>query len=264
MVGFRTALSWMTIIPVKAPDDVDRTLGAKTVRAIPLVGVVLGVICRLVSWAFASLAIPWPITGIVITTLLVVLTRGMHVDGLADTIDGLGSYREPEEARQIMRDGRVGPLGLTAVVLALIAETLAFGLLSTHNGHIMIGTVIAVARWATPLMCAAGASHVPRRGFGYLMVGTQRPAFAWVIASIGALLFTGAAAVTSALCGRMPDVSVVVSLLYSAAAVGGTVVYRQHCVRRLGYLTGDVLGANVELLQACGAVAAVCAVATLL
>ncbi|WQD13909.1 MAG: adenosylcobinamide-GDP ribazoletransferase [Lawsonella clevelandensis] len=96
------------------------------------------------------------------------------------------------------------------------------------------------------------------------MIGTQRPAFAWVVASIGALLFTGAAAVTSELCGRMPDVSVVVALLYSAAAVGGTVLYRRHCVRRLGYLTGDVLGANVELLQACGAVAAVCAVTALL
>lgn len=264
MVGFRTALSWMTIIPVKAPDEVDRALGVRTVRAIPLVGVVLGLLCGLVSWAFATIAVPWPITGIVITTLLVVLTRGMHVDGLADTIDGLGSYREPDEARQIMRDGRVGPLGMAAVVLALIAEALAFGLLSTHNGHIMTGTVIAVARWATPLMCAAGASQVPRRGFGYLMIGTQRPAFAWVVASIGALLFTGAAAVTSELCGRMPDVSVVVALLYSAAAVGGTVLYRRHCVRRLGYLTGDVLGANVELLQACGAVAAVCAVTALL
>ena len=247
MVGFRTALSWMTIIPVKAPDEVDRALGVRTVRAIPLVGVVLGLLCGLVSWAFASIAVPWPITGIVITTLLVVLTRGMHVDGLADTIDG-----------------RVGPLGMAAVVLALIAEALTFGLLSTHNGHIMTGTVIAVARWTTPLMCAAGASQVPRRGFGYLMIGTQRPAFAWVVASIGALLFTGAAAVTSELCGRMPDVSVVVALLYSAAAVGGTVLYRRHCVRRLGYLTGDVLGANVELLQACGAVAAVCAVTALL
>lgn len=224
----------------------------------------LGLLCGLVSWAFASIAVPWPITGIVITTLLVVLTRGMHVDGLANTIDGLGSYREPDEARQIMRDGRVGPLGMAAVVLALIAEALTFGLLSTHNGHIMTGTVIAVARWTTPLMCAAGASQVPRRGFGYLMIGTQRPAFAWVVASIGALLFTGAAAVTSELCGRMPDVSVVVALLYSAAAIGGTVLYRRHCVRRLGYLTGDVLGANVELLQACGAVAAVCAVTALL
>lgn len=59
MVGFRTALSWMTIIPVKAPDEVDRALGVRTVRAIPLVGVVLGLLCGLVSWAFASIAVPW-------------------------------------------------------------------------------------------------------------------------------------------------------------------------------------------------------------
>ena len=153
MIGFRTALSWLTIFPVKAPDDVNRHVGARVVKATPLVGVVLGLLCGLVSWGLSAAAIPWPITGIILTVLLVILTRGIHVDGLANTFDGLTSYREPKEARRIMHDGQVGSPGLTAVVLALIAESLAFGLLSIHNGHIMTGTVIAVAQWSTPLMC---------------------------------------------------------------------------------------------------------------
>lgn len=264
MIGFRTALSWLTIFPVKAPDDVNRHVGARVVKATPLVGVVLGLLCGLVSWGLSAAAIPWPITGIILTVLLVILTRGIHVDGLANTFDGLTSYREPKEARRIMHDGQVGSPGLTAVVLALIAENLAFGLLSIHNGHIMTGTVIAVAQWSTPLMCASGASPVPRDGFGFLMVSTQRPLFGWIMSSMGALLFTGAAAVTSARCGQMPDVSVVIALLYSAIAVGVTVFYRQQCVRILGCVDGDVLGANVELLQSCGAVMAVCAVTALL
>ena len=108
MLGFRTALSWMTILPVHVPAELDRTLGGRAVRSIPLVGALVGVVCGLVSWALASGSVPWPMSGVIITALLVFVTRGTHLAGLVSTVEAVASRREPDTARQIMHSGRVG------------------------------------------------------------------------------------------------------------------------------------------------------------
>src|SRR5919199_1327739 len=104
LAGVRLAFSWLTVLPVPVR-HVDRRLAGGAISSAPLVGLVLG--------------------GFLVVAFLALATRGMHLDGLADTADGLGSYRGPERALAIMREGPVGPFGVVALVLVLGVQAAA-------------------------------------------------------------------------------------------------------------------------------------------
>src|SRR5699024_8174290 len=108
----RLSLTWMTVLPLGRTGIPGAGAAGRAMTALPVVGFVCGLLATAAAVA-----------------VVVALTRGMHVDALADTADALGSYAGPERAREIMRSGSVGPMGTATLVLVLLAEVAALGAL---------------------------------------------------------------------------------------------------------------------------------------
>jgi adenosylcobinamide-GDP ribazoletransferase len=176
-----------------------------------------------------------------------VLTRGLHLDGLADLADGLGSYRSPAQARAIMKTPDVGALGLAAVVLVLLVQVAALtACLSAGRG----GTALLVAwmtgRVAVTAACRVGVPAASDTGLGALVAGTV-PRWAPPLLVLGsALLGMAALAVEQGAADARLGLPVAAVLAGLAVAA----VLQRHAVRRLGGVTGDVLGALVEVSTA--------------
>lgn len=252
----RLALGTLTILPVRPPDLVDRRIAGGAMVLAPLVGALLAAVVVLLLWLGRGLP-PLPAAALAVA-LLAVLTRGLHLDGLADTADGLGSGRPAGAALEVMRRGDVGPFGVTTVVLVLITQVTTLGaLLSGGQGGFELVVALVVSRLALPLLCSRGIPAARPDGLGSAVAGSvSRGAlllsFLLAAAAVAgtvllvALLWPARSPAGGELLADAPQallgpvVAVVVPLLLAGALA-------RRCVRRLGGVTGDVLGACVEV-----------------
>lgn len=197
----------------------------------PLVGVALG---ALVGGAAAAMALALPalLAGALAVGLELALTGALHVDGLADSADGLAG-RDRDEALAIMRDHSVGTYGAAALGLDLLAKAAAIGALAESGAVLPVVAAFALSR-AAPLPLAAALPYARSgAGTGRLLADGMSPRAA--LAGVGlaaglAVVAAGAAALTLLLC------------LAVATGVVGALARR-----RLRGVTGDTMGAAIEL-----------------
>ncbi|MET0199731.1 MULTISPECIES: adenosylcobinamide-GDP ribazoletransferase [Nocardiaceae] len=236
LIGPRLALSWLTVVPVRGPETVGRDDARAAIGWTPLVGVGLGVSAAAVLWiGVVAASLPAVLAGALGVVALALLTRGMHIDGLADTADGLGCYGPPERAREVMRSGSAGPFGVAAIGLVMLVQAAGFGALASAEQWWSVVVAVAAGRVAVVLACRRGVRPASDTGFGALVADSQSR----VVVSTWAVL--AVAASTLAVDGRWWQGPLVLVIALGAAALGV-----RHCVRRFGGVSGDVLGAAVE------------------
>lgn len=226
----RLALSWLTVLPVRS-GDVDARSSRRAITVAPLVGLLLGVVAAAVLCGLSWLGAPPLLAGLLVVGLLALATRGMHLDGLADTADGLGCYGPPERALAVMKDGGAGPFAVVALIIVLGGQAAALG--AVPWGAVVLALV--AGRAAFTLCCRRGVPAARPEGLGALVAGTQPlwvPVVWWL-----ALMAAGVFAVP----GRpwLGPIGV-------ALAAGVVLVLVRHTTRRFGGITGDVLGAACE------------------
>jgi len=176
---------------------------------------------------------------------LALLTRGLHLDGLADTADGLGSRAPAQRALAIMRQSDIGPFGVVAVVCVVLVDVAALDAAigtDVWRAPAALAVAAATGRIAVVLACGTDVSAARPDGFGALVAGSVRPV---VGAGLTGVVLAGGAGVAAA--AGAPVAGWVVAQL---AALMFTVGFRAVCVRRLGGVTGDVFGALIEVTTA--------------
>jgi adenosylcobinamide-GDP ribazoletransferase len=247
--ALRLAVGTLTAIPVSPPRRVDprvagQAMALAPLAVLPLAVAVLG-LDALGGWAGAP---PFVVAAVALA-VLVLATRAMHLDGLADTADGLSAGYDRERALEVMRRGDIGPSGVAAVTLALLVDVAALAsLLPSLRGGVLAAVALLSSRQLLAWACARGVPSARADGLGATVAGTVTPPLLAGSTVAVVAVSTGAALLAGLAWWAAPAV------LVAALAAGGLTVRRS--VRRLGGITGDVLGAVVEVGFAVALVAA--------
>jgi adenosylcobinamide-GDP ribazoletransferase len=239
------AVTFLTGIPLKVEGEVSPADLWRSMGWYPLVGLALGA----AAWGvYAGLLelLPGLVAAALVVILLEAVTRGLHMDGLMDTADGILSGAPRERALEIMKDSSVGAMGVVGAVLILVLKVAALGALTRADaaapllaGWCAARALPALDVYAWPYARAAGTGEAFTRE---RTLGPVALAGALLAAGVVATVFVDLAA------GGAGGwyAGLVVAVLAMAAALG----VQAAVAKRLGGLTGDVYGLGIELAEA--------------
>jgi adenosylcobinamide-GDP ribazoletransferase len=194
----------------------------------------------LLGWLGRTAGLPGLAVGLLMVGGLALGSRALHLDGLADTVDGFGSGWTAERSLMVMRRGDVGPMGVVALIVVLGLQAVSIGeLVQDVFGAVLVGVAVCCSRVALALTCVRGVPAARGDGLG-VAVANSVPRTAAAVSWFAVLLIMTAAAMLS---GHSPASGALATVV--AALAVGFLVYRS--VRRLGGITGDVMGAAIEI-----------------
>jgi adenosylcobinamide-GDP ribazoletransferase len=244
--GALLAAGTFTVLPVPPPATVDRAAGGTAMVLAPAVGALVALPAAGVAWAAREAGAGELVAAVLALATLAVATGGLHLDGLADTVDGLSAARAGRDrALDVMRRGDVGPLGAAALVLVLLLQVAALARALPAWGPWAVVVAAAAGRTVLPVLCARGVPAARPGGLGATVAGT-------VPRAVAALALVVPAAAVAAPAWTAPRWAAAAAV---AAGCAGGLVLAGRAARRLGGITGDVLGAGVEAGTAAALVA---------
>ncbi|MFC9462018.1 adenosylcobinamide-GDP ribazoletransferase [Streptomyces sp. NPDC056983] len=240
--GLRFAFGTLTVLPVKVTRW-DRDAARAGMLCAPVAGLVVGLAAAALGGILTLLGAGPLLAAVASVSVPAALTRGLHLDGLADTADGLGSGKPAEDALRIMKQSDIGPFGVITLVLALLAQVAALTELyadSWARGALAAVVSALAARLALTLASRAGVPPARPEGLGAAVAGTVPVRGALIAAAVTVCAAGAAGAVTGSAHGAVRGAAAAVLACCAAELL------QRHCVRRFGGVTGDVFGGVAE------------------
>jgi adenosylcobinamide-GDP ribazoletransferase len=244
LLAAKIAIAFLTILPVRLPAELPPDGFKRSAAFFPLAGWLIGGFLAGGAWVCARASLPPLVSAVLLVGLGAWLTRGLHLDGLADLLDGLGGGQTPERRLAIMKDSAIGAFGVIGLVLLLVLKVACLASLLANGEEPFFFVLFAApvaARWAMATL-ACGVQYPRASGTGHAFVGKVGPKEL----ALGGLLLA-------------PFIwwNWSVGLIILGAAMLPALWLRFKATKVLGGITGDVLGASCELGEACGLLVAV-------
>jgi len=194
--AFRLALGTFTRVPVPPPTSVNQSIAGQAIALAPFTAALLALICG-IPLLFAYSDAPHALLAIFSVALLAWLTRGMHLDGLADVADGLGSNKPAALALEIARKSDIGPFGVITLVFALALQVCALTACLDHGqGFLAFALALLISRTALTWGCIKGWPAARSEGLGAMVAESTSVAvpIIWTaLALVGSYLIFGVA-----------------------------------------------------------------------
>ncbi|CAN2325609.1 Adenosylcobinamide-GDP ribazoletransferase [Fusobacterium sp. oral taxon C10] len=260
MKGFLLLLSFMTRIPMPKTEYDEEKLG-KSMKYFPVVGIIVGLIllffCIVFTFIFKNLTysavLPLMIIVVILTDLIT--TGALHLDGLADTFDGIFSYRSKHKMLEIMKDSRLGSNGALALILYFLLKfVLLFSLTieSREAAIYVIMTYPVVARFCSVVSCAS-SPYARGSGMGKTFVDNTKTC-GLIVATVITLLYTVGMVfipfiffTNYSLSIQFIIQTILVILVIVALLALFAYAFSKLIERKIGGITGDILGALLEI-----------------
>ena len=240
MKRFISILQFMTRIPINIDTGFDEEFH-KTITYFPLVGLVLGVLIYIIGLV-SGIFFDSFITSIIVTLALVILTGGLHIDGLGDTFDAIYSYRDKERMLEIMKDSRLGTNSLLAIMFLIL---LKIGFIYSIINNNLLWTVIfmpVVARLGVIVMMYKTVT--PREnGMGNLFIGKASTSMFTIAILYTIILMIGISKLiflASTFEAMMLISTIIILFIFNN-------LLKKHIYKKIDGVTGDILGCTIEL-----------------
>lgn len=242
------AFQLMSRVPVPAAIPFTPEVLARSVVYYPLVGAVIGGVLSGAGWLLAPVVPPLPGAALLLT-LWVALSGALHLDGLMDTADGVLSHRSRERMLEIMKDSRVGAMGVIAAVLLLLFKfSLAASLLEegkwTAAAPLIAASCMFSRLWVTAAIAKWPFAR-PGEGLASLFAGVGTGHFVKAL-----LLHSAIVAAVYSLAGMTLPVLLLIFVIQTVVTISVGLLLSVWLSRKLGGLTGDTYGALNEILEA--------------
>jgi len=223
------ALQFLTIIPLGKSAIYDPK---GMIPFFPVAGIIIGGLLSIFDYIALNFW-PTPITAVLDVVLLVVITAAFHLDGLGDSADGLLGHRSREKALMIMKDSRIGVMGLVAIVCTLAVKWGGIMHISTHRTLLLV-LIPAFARSGMIFGIRFLKYGRPEGGTGYDVFGEplKLSAFKWMLIPVTLSIFLGWKGIW-------------LNLIFAVLTITIIFYYKKH----MGCITGDMLGAMTEVTE---------------
>ena len=232
MSSFFAALQFLTCFPCPRQRSHWADEMGRAAIFFPVIGLVLGLVLALANVLLEPFARPG-LSSVALVAVLALLTRGLHLDGLGDTFDGLGAGGDRERMLRIMDDSHTGAFGLIAIVLLLFFKIHAIEMLDTERWRALLAAPI-LGRWAMVLL--GYRSQAAKSGLGSNLIDHLETKHVLFATFIALLLIAGI------LHGRGIALMICIAVFSLAS--------KKYFHRRLGGVTGDTFGAVGEISEA--------------